>query len=90
MHEQIHELINPDDEDVIVMQRFKTVNTLGPGQNFGDLALQYHQGRGATIVCAKDTSLASLSRFDFTVIIGKEQRRKMKRIVEELKNYRIF
>ena len=34
--------------------------------------------------------MAILSRLDYTVIIGKEQRRKIKRIVDELKNYRIF
>ena len=38
----------------------------------------------------KPTSLASLSNSDFTALIGKENRRKFKRIVKELKNYRIF
>ena len=39
MHHKIYSMINPDDDDVIKLTRFKTVNTLHAGQNFGELAL---------------------------------------------------
>ena len=54
------------------MTWFKTVSTLKVGQSFGDLAVQYHQGRSATIVCAEDTNLAYLTKYDYSIIVGKE------------------
>ena len=68
------------------------MNTLTEGQHFGDVALTKGSGgiRNATVVCARDTSLARLSRHDYLAIIGKTENRKKKKIVEEIKNYRIF
>ncbi len=31
-----------------------------------------------------------MTKYDFSIIVGKEQRRKMKKIVQELSNYRIL
>lgn len=87
---KIFNMINPANKNEVEIQWFKTVQELEAGADFGALALQYNQPRSATIVCSERTSLASLSRFDYSLIIGKEQRRKMKRTVDELKDYRIF
>ena len=86
----VYKLINPEDEDRAKLVKFKTVTKLASGMNFGELALQYNQARGATIKTTKKTSLASLANSDFKALIAKENRRKFKRIFAELKNYRIF
>ena len=90
IHFQVYKLVNPESKDRIELHWFKTVSKLGGGTQFGDLALQYNQPRGATIQCTQRTLLATLSRTDYSLIIGKEQKRKMKQIVDEVKNYRIF
>ena len=90
VHVQIFMLLNPGNAATISMTWFKTVTTLVTGENFGNLALQYHKPRAATIICKEKSSFATLSRFDYMQVIGKESRRKMKKIVEQMKNYRIL
>ena len=90
LHRELYNLMNPNNALSIEMMWFKSVNTLVAGDHFGELALQYHTGRGATIVTTQDTSLATLSQADYTQILGKEQRRQQKGKVAELRNYRIF
>lgn len=65
------------------MMWLKTVSTLSEGDHFGELALTYHKPRAATIVCKEESDFATLSRFDYMQVIGKENRRRLKRIVDE-------
>ena len=66
LHRELYNLMNPNNALSIEMMWFKSVNTLVAGDHFGELALQYHTGRGATIVTTQDTSLATLSQADYT------------------------
>jgi CRP/FNR family cyclic AMP-dependent transcriptional regulator len=46
------------------------LDTLGPGEYFGELALIDGEPRSATVVAADDTELGVISKTDFTAVLG--------------------
>ena len=83
-------MLNPNSRSTITLTWFKTVTKLHAGQSFGELALLKNDGRAATILCATKCSFATLHRKDYIWIIGQEEKRKLKQIVEFLRGFRIF
>lgn len=47
----------------------QVLNTLGPGQYFGEVALLKGSGRNATVRAVEDTTVLSIARKDFTALV---------------------
>ena len=70
IHEEIQRMVNPKKSAFIAVSNFKEVARLSDGLSFGELALLYNAGRAATIICSKQTSFATLSKYDYAFTIG--------------------
>ena len=64
-----------------VKQGSRKVNTLGPGDFFGEIALVQHGRRTATVVCSAPSTLAVMSPQGFDAI-----RRELPRIAERIES----
>ena len=90
IHQQIAELVNPLKEDKVTVRRFKEVVRLGEGFGFGELALLKTAGRAATIECTQPTKFATLNRKTYILTIGHDEKRKLKKVVDFFRTFRMF
>ena len=63
---------------------------LGDGFGFGELALLKTAGRAATIECTCPTKFATLNRKTYILTIGHDEKRKLKKVVEFFRTFRMF
>jgi CRP/FNR family transcriptional regulator, cyclic AMP receptor protein len=64
-----HEFFYIVDGEAVVRRNNRKVNTLGPGQYFGELALIDRQPRSATVVADTDMDLLVLGHREFTGLL---------------------
>jgi CRP-like cAMP-binding protein len=89
VHLRIHRLFEMRNES-IKLHWTKTVQTLGPGESFGERALEKHEVRAATAHCSKDCIFATLYRNDYNHIIGQAHKREVRAMSDYLRQYRIL
>lgn len=61
----VHLDINHENYNNVALWKLLKVHTYGPGNSFGDLALQHKCLRAARVVSATDCHMASISREDY-------------------------
>lgn len=68
------------------------VNTLGPGQSFGELALleESQNRRTATIITDSQCHFATLDKKHYRMILGKQEQREISEAMDLLDSIRIF
>ena len=88
LHLKVFKLIKPNQD--FSVQIFKPQNLLRVGDQFGELALLHSKPRLATIRCETDSVFAVLSRDSYDRTIGTQQRRYLKRMIEQFRNFKIL
>lgn len=77
--------LHPQDES-----KFIKVADLGPGRGFGELALLKGMVRNASVKCITPTTLLSLSREDFTKLLGNLEEKRLNEKVAFLSHVQCF
>lgn len=69
---------------------FQEVARIRDGASFGELALLKDGPRAASIVTSTDCKFAILNKKDYLWTIGQEEKRRLKKIVEFFRKFRLF
>ena len=89
VHLRIHKLFEMRNES-IKLHWSKTVQTLGPGESFGERALEKHEARAGTAHCSNDCIFATLYRNNYNRIIGQAHKREVRAMNDYLRQFRIL
>ena len=89
-HNFLAKKINPRQNPIVSIQRYKQIKTMDTGLAFGEISIVTNHRRAATVRCLTDCEFATLRRQDYYWSIGQVKKQQLMTEVKNLRNFSFF